>query len=44
MQVDPICLEIGGAYWRGFAECGLGAEGMGQMGIKYTFKKKGGND
>lgn len=44
MQVDPICLEVGGAYWRGFAECGLGAEGMGQLGIKYTFRKKGEND
>lgn len=37
-QVSPVCVEVGGRYWRGFAEIGYGMQGIAQYGGKYTFK------
>lgn len=37
-QFSPICIEAGGKYWRGFAEFGYGGQGLGQFGVKHTFK------
>lgn len=44
-QVSPVCVEVGGQYWRGFVEAGFGAQGVIQYGVKHTFKgKKGQTD
>ncbi|MBR2261594.1 MAG: hypothetical protein IJ916_07830 [Paludibacteraceae bacterium] len=39
-QVSPVCVEVGGQYWRGFVEGGFGAQGVIQYGVKHTFKGK----
>lgn len=43
-QGSPVCLEAGRKNVRFFAEFGYGAQGMGQMGIKYTLKMRKRND
>lgn len=39
-QGSPICFEVGKKNLRSFGEFGYGAQGIGQFGVKYTFKKK----
>lgn len=36
-QVSPVCLEVGSQQFRGFAELGLGVQGLIQGGVKYSF-------
>ena len=36
----PICFEVGRNNLRFFGELGYGAQGVGQIGVKYTFDKK----
>ena len=40
LQYTLLGIEIGGMPWRGFAEFGYGYQGVAQVGVKYTFKKK----
>ena len=37
-QVSPVCFEVGGKIWRGFAEFGYGGQGIAQLGVKYIIK------
>ena len=36
-QVSPICLEFGSTNLRGFAEFGIGMQGVASIGIKHMF-------
>jgi hypothetical protein len=36
-QLSPVCIEFGGEHFRGFLESGIGANGSGFGGIKYSF-------
>lgn len=37
-QASPVCVEVGGQYWRGFAELGYGMQGIGQYGARHIIK------
>ncbi len=36
-QLSPVCCDFGNDSWRGFAELGVGTQGILNLGIKYQF-------
>lgn len=42
-QISPVCVEVGGHYWRAYVEIGYGIQGIGQVGVKHTFRGTGKN-
>lgn len=36
-QISPVCLQVGTPTIRGFAEFGLGSQGVVNVGVKYRF-------